>query len=106
MKSLFDNSLEFYKKIISMMPNHIYWKDINGTYKGGNDEFAISMGFKKGKDLVGKSNKDLVSIESANAIDEIDEKIIQSGKTSTIEEKILMKNNKTHYFLSKKNAYL
>jgi len=55
-KSKPDHYLE---QILANTPNYVYWKDQDSIYLGSNDSHAQLVGYKSGKDLVGKSDYDI-----------------------------------------------
>ena len=48
------------ESIINNIPAHIFWKDKNCILLGCNDLQAKNMGFPSGKEMIGKSNYDVI----------------------------------------------
>lgn len=81
--------------IVLNMPGHVYWKDISGVYLGCNDKQAQSLGFKKGTDIVGKTDYDLPWGEGiADKFRENDSRIVSTGITEITEEPSVMDGGK------------
>ena len=81
--------------IVLNMPGHVYWKDISGVYLGCNDKQAQSLGFKKGTDIVGKTDYDLPWGEGiADKFRENDSRIANAGITEITEEPSVMDGKK------------
>lgn len=77
--------------IVANMPGHLYWKDKNGVYLGCNDRQARSLGLTQGSQVVGKTDFELPWGENvARAFIENDRRIMQTGKSESIEEKSRM----------------
>lgn len=55
-----DNANIALENIMNNMPAHIFWKDKNCILLGCNDLQAKHMGFLSGKQLIGKSNLDVI----------------------------------------------
>ena len=51
--------LPFFKKIIDLLPGHIYWKDLQFRYLGCNSQQAMSLGLRTPQEIVGKTDYDL-----------------------------------------------
>jgi len=76
------------KYIVAYMPGHVYWKDKDGVYRGCNDRQAVSLGYKYGKEIVGKTDFDLPWPEgSAELFRENDLTVMESLKPISIEER-------------------
>jgi PAS domain S-box-containing protein len=54
----FDN-IDMIEKILAQLPYVIFWKDINGVYKGANKAFANIAGFENASELLGYNDMDL-----------------------------------------------
>jgi two-component system, OmpR family, aerobic respiration control sensor histidine kinase ArcB len=77
------------ENILHNMPGHVYWKDINGVYKGCNDKQAKTLGLQFGYQVIGKTDFDLPWPEnSAREFHENDLRIMHCGVAEAIEEKI------------------
>lgn len=74
--------------ILAKAPGHIYWKDNKGIYQGSNDAQAIFLGYKTGKDLIGKTDFDLPWKKQAIYLKKIDEHVLETQKEYSIEEEV------------------
>ncbi|CAN5218727.1 hypothetical protein BH10PSE19_BH10PSE19_02880 [soil metagenome] len=99
------------ENILNNVPAHIFWKDRNCVLLGCNDLQAKHMGFSSGKELIGKSNYDVIWTglsedmrkKEANAITKIDHKVMKTGMTYTVEEPLVLPDGSTAIYLSKKS---
>lgn len=92
----------FLTQLLAAMPANVYLKDINGIYLECSDLQAHLVGYKNGKDIVGKTDYDLIAKEEADIIRAIDVEVMQQKKIHVIEETVhLPKTGKTT-FLSRK----
>lgn len=81
-----DAIYDFTNNIISHVPGHIFWLDINNVYLGCNEEHAKTMGLTSRHEIVGKTNKELLSAEQAEMLDQANNKVMQTGKSISLEE--------------------
>lgn len=88
--------------VIATMPGHVYWKDANGIYLGCNDAQAKSLGFNSGKDIVGKTDKDLPWAEEADFLAEVDQHVMATAEIYIIEEPVTLPDGHEAIFLSQK----
>ena len=73
--------LHLLENIISIMPAYVYWMDKDGTYLGCNDKEAKAIGLNSRYDIVGKKNTDLPGFLVPKALDPINLKVMETGKT-------------------------
>jgi two-component system, OmpR family, aerobic respiration control sensor histidine kinase ArcB len=88
--------------ILAKAPGHIYWKDIKGVYQGSNDAQAIFLGFKNGKDLIGKTDFDLPWKDQAIHLQQIDNQVMKTQKEYCVEEIVSSQKKVKTTFLSRK----
>lgn len=88
--------------IISEAPGHFYWKDAEGICRGANNAQAIFLGYKSGKDLIGKTGFDFYSKEQAEIIRKIDKQVMKTQKEYCIEEVVSNQEGVKTTFLSRK----
>jgi two-component system, OmpR family, aerobic respiration control sensor histidine kinase ArcB len=81
-----DEEIFSLKKIITLMPDNIYWKDRRGKYLGCNDNMAAILKLNAPNEIEGKTLYDMLDKSYADAITKIDEEIMSSNKELTIEE--------------------
>lgn len=95
--------LIFLRKIVDSLPGHIYWKDLNGSYLGCNEEQATALNIDRAEYIKGKTDYDLPWSEEAKELREIDKKVIDSRSAITKEEKVSFPGiSDDKVFLSKK----
>ncbi|MGI6711377.1 MAG: PAS domain S-box protein [Bacillota bacterium] len=74
-------SREMLQKVINNIPQLIFWKDRKGVYLGCNNNFARIAGVWSPKEIIGKTDYDLVwSKEDADSYRAYDEQVMSSGK--------------------------
>jgi two-component system aerobic respiration control sensor histidine kinase ArcB len=93
---------DLFMNIISEAPGHFYWKDAEGICRGANNAQAIFLGYKSGKDLIGKTDFDFFSKEQAEAIHKIDKQVMKTQKEYCIEEVVSDPEGVKTIFLSRK----
>lgn len=97
-------------EIISVLPGHVYWKDRNCILQGCNDEQAKDVGLNSRHDIVGKTAYDLIfqdqpeeeKRKQAKITDNIDHKIMDEDKPSSVEEFVVTPEGETIYYYSRK----
>jgi two-component system aerobic respiration control sensor histidine kinase ArcB len=77
------------EKIISLMPGHVYWLDVNNVYQGCNDLQAQSVKLSSRRDIIGKTNHDLIWHDSADELDTINLEVMRTDKPLVMEESAL-----------------
>ncbi|MBS0359466.1 MAG: PAS domain-containing sensor histidine kinase [Proteobacteria bacterium] len=90
------------RNLMTSFLGHVFWKDKNGVYLGCNLSQAQSLGLKSPEEIIGKTDYDLSDKKYADAYKSVDEKVIKSGESITIEEAAVYHNEKESIFLSKK----
>ncbi len=80
------------QEVIFNVPVPIFWKDINGKFLGGNKLFLDVLGLKTIDDLIGKSDIDFPSRDSAKQYYADDEYVIKTGKQIKRVENIQLSN--------------
>lgn len=75
------------ENIISILPEHVYWKDVNGIIRGCNDQQARSVGLKSHLDMIGKTPYDTLPKDQADIVHAMDMEVIKTGIAKTIVEK-------------------
>lgn len=80
------------ENIVEILPQYVFWKDINGVYLGCNSKFAKLLGFSATKEIVGKTDDALsqqLAEENARLLQKGDQDVIK-GKTITRQKQTLM----------------
>ena len=72
--------------ILDVSPAHIYWKDTNGIYIGGNKAQFEYCGFKNIYELKGKKDLDFLEKNIAKKVRQNDLSVIKKGKASVKKE--------------------
>lgn len=97
---------EILENIISLMPGHVYWINRDGYYLGCNNNQAKSAGLTSRKDIIGKKNKDLPwnlnAEEICDNLDNINEKVMATGREVIVEEQASTLTKNGAIFLSTK----
>lgn len=92
---------DFYESILTLIPCPVYWLDKNNVYLGCNDLQAKEAQLKSRKDIVGKTNEDLLTKEEALVVNQLNETVMQTGETHIAEEYAVMANGLTVYLSTK-----
>jgi len=82
------------RRLLDIIPGHVYWKDVNGKFLGCNKRQAENYGFKNIDGLIGKEDKDFLKEQVAKEIKANDQKIIANRIEQLIEEKTYINVNK------------
>lgn len=90
------------ENIITNLPGHVYWQDINNIFLGCNEAQAKSAGLLSRYDIVGKTNYEMPWREQADSINRINNQVMQTGKECSVEEIAVLSNGQKTFFLSKK----
>ena len=101
---------DYLENIISLLPGHIFWKDLNCRLMGCNNLQAKAAGLESRDDIVGLSAYDIVNKnqpehmrkQQADAIDKVDKEIMRTGQAKTIEEPLIDNDGHQRIFLSQK----
>ena len=89
--------------VIEGTTDSIFVKDMDGRYLLVNSGTCNTIG-KDAHDILGRSDRELFPLESAAVINEIDQRVITTGKTALAEE-ILETPAGTTYWLVNKSPY-
>ncbi|MDR1434593.1 PAS domain-containing protein [Candidatus Endomicrobiellum devescovinae] len=89
--------------ILQIVPGCIYWKDVNGVYLGCNQAEAEILGFKSSKEVIGKTDYDLVWKNNADVLRETDKRVMQTRVPEEIIEAVTVANGKILLMLTKKS---
>jgi|GEM_PF-854515 two-component system, OmpR family, aerobic respiration control sensor histidine kinase ArcB len=94
------------ESVIALMPGHVYLKDRNGDYKLCNDlqakTFSYSASCKIGKDLLEKTDYEILSSGEASQVRAIDLEVMRSEKPYIVEEAVTLPDGSKAVFLSHK----
>ncbi|GAB4136553.1 MAG: hypothetical protein Fur0046_10170 [Cyanobacteria bacterium J069] len=81
----------FLRLILDNIPQHVFWKDCNLRYQGGNRHFARSAGLEDPNELLGKSDYDLWPEDQAERYVISDRQVLETGqaKLHMVRKKVL-----------------
>lgn len=68
----------FLRLVLDAIPQHIFWKDTDLVYRGGNHAFAEAVGLEDPEELVGKTDADLWTLEQATSLVERDRLLLET----------------------------
>lgn len=100
-------SRNYLNNILTLLPEHIYWMDLDGKIIGCNEQQAKSFGLSSSNDLIGMNIYDVAKLLHWNesiprAIRKNDREIMTTGIPKIVEEIVLLQN-KNKVFLSHKS---
>ena len=101
-KQVLLDEIDMLKKIVDIMPGHVYWKDKYGIYLGCNDNQAHTLELVDKAGMIGKTDFELPWSADAEELRKIDLQVMQSGKEHCLEEPVTLPNGDKAFFLSKK----
>lgn len=86
-------------------PGYLYWKDNHERYRGCNDYHAFRLGYKHGKEVIGKRDEQLITKEELPRFSHYDHMVLLQGQTRIIEEAVTLRGQ-TLILLSLKSPIL
>lgn len=92
-------------RILDSIDQYVYCKDKAGVYVYGNEQFAHVAGLKHQKDLIGKSDRDLVWKNDFTDIEENDRTVLHGKTLSRYETIQTRKNGRVKIVLTQKPFY-
>lgn len=90
------------EEIISHLPGHIYWKDIDGIYRGCNLNLVRLIKKSSPSEIIGKKIEDLVDENHAKTVNDIDNSVMKSNKEIRVEETAFDASGKLAYYFTQK----
>jgi signal transduction histidine kinase/response regulator of citrate/malate metabolism len=78
--------IHYLESLISLLPGNIYWKSMDGTYAGCNNNMANLLGFSSTRDIQGKTLFDLTSEGVAKRIVQEERAVFEKGEVISLEE--------------------
>ena len=94
----------FLQTLMDAIPSPIFYKDMQGFYKGCNVAFETFHKCDR-RNIIGKSIYDLATKEMAIRLDEMDKELFQKGGTQIFETSVLYSDGITHNFIFNKALY-
>ncbi len=101
-KQEISEKLAMLDNIIAAMPGNVYWMNREGIYLGCNDNEAQSIGLTSRRDIVGKRNADIPGFLIPEALDPVNQSIMESGQAISLEEPARLLDNTDAVFASSK----
>ena len=95
----------FAHRVLDAIPASIYCKDINGIYITCNKYMMGMVGVSDRRDIIGKTDRELIWKDIAEKLEEIDKKVIKSGYTHEAEETPRLSNGEKCIFLTQKTPF-
>ena len=91
-----------FETILNLIPENVYWFDINNVFQGCNVQQATAIGLNSPDDIVGKTIYDFQSKEDADVIIENNLKVMLTKQPMVFEEVSQLPGNKKGLFISRK----
>ncbi|WP_353571642.1 PAS domain S-box protein, partial [Candidatus Albibeggiatoa sp. nov. BB20] len=84
---------EFLRSLLDSVPQYICWKDADSMFQGCNQSFANLLGLSSPKEIIGKTDFDLIAKDKADWFRKVDAQIIAEDKPRYgIEEVVHLKD--------------
>jgi len=93
------------KIIFDVIPNPMFYKDINGKYLWCNKAFENTIGMKI-KDIVGKTDYEITAKETADVYSKMDISILKTKKTNYYESENAHADGLMHHTVVSRTPYL
>lgn len=93
------------KIILNLIPNSMFYKDINGKYLWCNNAFEDTLGMKR-KDIIGKTDYEITSKETADLFSNLDSSIVKTKKTNSYETTVLHADGFIHNTIVSRTPYI
>ena len=98
-----ESAKRFMREILDAVPVRIFWKDKNNVYLGANKLFLEDAGLTDEKQIIGKTDRELVWKEEAQAFIDDDNKVMHTGVSKLLfEEPISLADGSRGYLLTSK----
>ncbi|MEI6790900.1 MAG: PAS domain-containing protein [Myxococcaceae bacterium] len=93
---------DYFRKILSEVPTHVYCKNLDGEYVLCNKFQVMKTGFASEDEMMGLTDFDMPWKADAHFLREIDRQVIETGKPIVAEESGILPNGKRETWLSRK----
>ena len=97
--------IDYLEKIISLMPGHVYWLDRQNIYQGCNNNQAQAAQLPSRKEIIGKTNQDMIWRDEASMLDATNLEVMRTGTAYSAEETASMARGKGIYLSEKVPLY-
>jgi PAS domain S-box-containing protein len=95
-------TIELLESLLREIPGHLYWMDMSNTFLGCNHLQAQSAGLSSPQEIVGKKNCDMLWHEHAEALDDINKSVLNTGTPHVTEETAMTEHGLRHYLSHKR----
>lgn len=92
--------------ILDSLESSIYWKNKEGKIMGCNKYMLGLFGLSTKEEMIGQTDAILLHGEALRRIEEIDQEVIQQGKTIRIEEEVTIASGEDRIYLTIKQPLL
>lgn len=92
----------YFRNILSEIPTHVYWKNLDGEYMGCNKFQAIETGLSSVDEIIGLTDFEMPWKEDAHSLQAIDRLVLKIGEPIVAEEVGFLANGKRTTWLSRK----
>lgn len=80
------SKIDFFEKLLYIMPGFLYWKNVKGQFVGCNRNEELLFGLNHWRDISGLCNKQLIGEKLAEIIDDADSAIVERKNPCILEE--------------------
>jgi len=94
--------IDYYNNIIGLLPGNVYWKDKNGYYRGCNINMANILSLGDPKNIVGKTDYDLLDEKLADIATSADNHVMKCDQEYLLEEVGFNVNKQQAIYLTRK----
>lgn len=90
------------ENLISALPGHVYWQDLNNLFLGCNEQQAKTIGLCSRHDFVGRTVGEFQTKEDTDAILRFNNEVMKTGVSKIIEENAFRADGSRGVYLSHK----
>ncbi|CDZ77769.1 Signal transduction histidine-protein kinase BarA [Legionella massiliensis] len=90
------------EQLVNDFPGCIYWKNIDGIYLGCSQYYVLIAGLTKPEEIIGKNDKAIWGEKYAKTIEINDQKVLETGKSLTFYERVIIKGEEKYFATIKK----
>jgi len=94
------NSKQMLQLVLDNIPLRVFWKDRNSVYIGCNKPLAQDCGYTDPTELIGKTDYETASVETADLYRADDQKVMESGVAKLNFEEPQIKPDGSHAWLN------
>jgi PAS domain S-box-containing protein len=93
------SSRQMLQAVLDSIPQRVFWKDRNSVFLGCNKPLALDAGFSEPADMVGKTDYDHASHETADLYRADDRKVMETGQPRINYEEPQIRPDGSHAWL-------